>query len=194
MRAVDEGTNRLHGDVERDDDHRERDPGLRPPFESFCRDGVVALRSEAPDEHDRRGRVEQRGQGEPGQGQTAVEERDDKSSDADGTVPRDREVREPERGYDEFGAVADRPQPKSVGGAEGAGSVGGAEVVYEGNLVGVKLEHTDLRVHEADDVGGLGRPRERSEDAADCAGRNVAAVVEQANGVVHTEWGGWLRG
>jgi hypothetical protein len=75
----------------------------------------VALRSEAPDEHDRRGRVEQRGQGEPGQGQTAVEERDDKSSDADGAVPRDREVREPERGYDEFGAVADRPQPRSAG-------------------------------------------------------------------------------
>ena len=117
MRAVDEGTNGLHGDVERDDYHRERDPGLRSPFESFRRDGIVALRSEAPHEHDRRRRVEQRGQGEPGQGQAAVEERDDKSSNADGAVPRDREVREPECGYDEFGAVADRPQPRSVGGS-----------------------------------------------------------------------------
>jgi hypothetical protein len=77
----------------------------------------VALRSEAPHEHDRRRRVEQRGQGEPGQGQAAVEERDDKSSNADGAVPRDREVGEPECGYDEFGAVADRPQPRSVGGS-----------------------------------------------------------------------------
>ena len=118
MRAVNEGANGLHGDVERDDDHRERDPGLRPPFESFCRDGIVALRSEAPHEHDRRGRVEQRGQGEPGQGKAAVEKRDDKSSHADGAVPRDREVREPECGYDEFGAVPDRPQPRSAGGGE----------------------------------------------------------------------------
>jgi len=118
MRAVDEGTNGLHGDVERDDDHRERDPSLRPAFESFCRDGIVPLGPEAPHEHDRRGRVEQRSQGEPGQRQAAVDERDDESSDADGAVPRDREVREPERGYDEFGAVADRPQTRSVGGRE----------------------------------------------------------------------------
>ena len=171
MRAVDEGTNGLHGDVERDDDHRQRDPGLRPPFESFCRDRIVALRSEAPHEHDRRRRVEQRSEGQPGQGQAAVHDGDGESSDSDGAVPRDREVREPECGYDEFGAVADRVQPRS--GEEIGESGGDAEVVHENDLVGTKLEHVDFRVHEADDVRDLGRTREGSEHPADGAGEHI---------------------
>ena len=102
-------------DVDGDDKHRERDPRLRSPFEMFCGDRIVALRPEAPHEHDRGRRVEQRGQGEPGQRQAAVDDRDDKSGDADGAVPRDREVREPQRRGDKVGAVADRlgVQPRS---------------------------------------------------------------------------------
>ena len=66
MRAVDERTDGLHADVERDDDHRECDPRLRPPFEMFCGDRITAFRAEAPHEYNRGRRVQHRGQGEPG--------------------------------------------------------------------------------------------------------------------------------
>ena len=191
MRAVDERTDGLHADVERDDQHRERDPRLRPPFETFCRDRIVALRPEAPHEHDRGRRVEQRGQSEPGQRKAAVDDGHDESRDADGAVPPDREVGEPERGDDELGPVADRlslVQRRDLSLEGGSGR--SAEVVDEDDLVVMELEHTDLRVHEADDVGDLGRTRERSEDAADGARGNVAVVFEQADGVVQVESGG----